>query len=142
VGGDDEGAEVGELGGVVGRGGALFAEDVLEDVGVVRDDAVDAEGDEFAHLVGGVGGPGDDAKAGSVKGIDVDRGCWAEEGGIERGEDGSDLHAVGEGVRTGGGHQGEEGIERGCERRGLLGHHELRCEEESDGERKIREFAH
>ena len=61
MGGDDEG---GEVGGGFGVRGFFFGEDLLEAVGVVGDDAVDAEVDEGADLFGVVGGPGDDVEAG------------------------------------------------------------------------------
>src|ERR1700728_487423 len=103
MGGDVEGAEVG---GVLGVGGFFFGDDLLEDVGVVGDDAVDAEGDEGAHLCGVVGGPGDDFEAGGVELGYVDGWVGGEEGGVEGGERGSGG-AVGFGVGGGGGHEAE-----------------------------------
>jgi hypothetical protein len=46
--------------------GFFFGEDLLEAVGIVGDEAVDAEIDESADLFRVVGGPGDDAEAGFV----------------------------------------------------------------------------
>ena len=54
--------------------GFFFGEDLLEAVGIVGDDAVDAEIDEGADFFGVVGGPGDDAEAGFVELGDVDGG--------------------------------------------------------------------
>ncbi len=116
VGGDVEG---GEVGGGFGVGGGFLLEDGLEDVGAVGDDAVDAEVDEGAHFGGVVGGPGDDFESGGVELRDVDGRVGAEEGGVDRREDGSER-AVGLGVGVGGGHEGEERVHRSrC--RGLLG---------------------
>ena len=105
MGGDDEGAEII---GCFGVCGFFLGEDLLEAVGVVGDDAVDAEVDEGAHPGGIVGGPGDDAEAGFVEIRYVDRGIGAEEGGVNGGEDGS-LRAVGFGVGVGGGEESEVG---------------------------------
>ncbi len=99
MGGDDEGAEVG---GGFGVGGFFFGEDLLEAIGVVGDDAVDAEVDEGADFFGVVGGPGDDAEAGFVELGYVDRGIGAEDGGVVR------ARAWGWGRR---------GLWRGCWRR-------------------------
>ena len=62
--GDGEAAEV--VGGF-GVRGFFFGEDLLEAVGVVGDDAVDAEVDEGADFFGVVGGPGDDFEASLVE---------------------------------------------------------------------------
>ena len=64
MGGDVEGAEVG---GGFGVRGFFFGEDLLEAVGIVGDDAVDAEVDEGADFFWVVGGPGDDFEAGLVE---------------------------------------------------------------------------
>ena len=82
--------------------GFFFGEDLLEEVGVVGDEAVDAEVDEGADLFGVVGGPGDDAEAGSVEFGYVDGGVGAEEGRVE-----------GESVGL-----ARRGLWRGCWRRG------------------------
>ena len=65
MGGAGEGGEVGGFGRV--RGFApLTGEDLLEAVGVVGDDAVDAEVDEGADFFGVVGGPGEDFEAAAL----------------------------------------------------------------------------
>ena len=109
MGGDDEG---GEVGGGFGVRGFFFGEDLLEAVGVVGDDAVDAEVDEGADFFGVVGGPGDDAEAGFVEFGYVDGGVGAEEGGVVGGERGG-VCAVGFGVGVGGGEECEEGVLHG-----------------------------
>src|SRR5277367_226479 len=123
--GDVEGGEVSGVGWVVG---GFFFDDLLEDVGVVGDDAVDAEVDEGAHLCRVVGGPWDDFEAGFVELGYVDGGVGAEESGVngrERGGEG----AVGFGVGVGGGEESEVGILHG----GLLGGGEDACAEERGG---------
>ena len=95
--------------GLFGVRGFFFGEDLLEEVGAVGDDAVDAEVDEGAHLCGVVGGPGDDLEAGFVELGYVDGGVGADEGGVDGREDGS-LGAVGLGVGVGCGHESEEGV--------------------------------
>jgi len=50
---------------------------LLEAVGVVGDDAVDAEVDEGAYFFGVVGGPGDDLETGLVELGYVDGGVGA-----------------------------------------------------------------
>jgi hypothetical protein len=85
MGGDVEGAEVG---GGFWVCGFFFGEDLLEAIGVVGDDAVDAEVDEGADFFGVVGGPGDYLEAGFVEFGDVDGGIGAEDGGVDGGEGG------------------------------------------------------
>ena len=86
------------------------------------------QGDERLHFGGIVGGPGDDADAEGVEGLDVDFGVGDEERGVDRREDG-ELRVVGERVSFGGGHQAGEGIGHG----GLLGSKRLEHEAERKG---------
>ena len=109
MGGAGEGGEVGGFGRVRGF---FFGEDLLEAVGVVGDDAVDAEVDEGADFFGVVGGPGEDFEAGFVELGYVDRSVGAEDSGVVRGERGC-WRAMGFGVRVGGGEEAEIGIRHG-----------------------------
>src|SRR5712691_8237777 len=99
MGGDVEG---GEVGGGFGVRGFFFGEDLLEAVGVVGDDAVDAEVDEGSDFFGVVGGPGDDFEAGFMELGYVDGWVGAEESGVVGGERGGGG-AVGFGVGGSGG---------------------------------------
>ena len=91
MGGDVEVFEIGALG-EGGGGGALFSEDLLEDVRAVGDQAVDAHADLGADGLGIVGIPGDDAEAG---GVEIgDRDGLVEDGPVIGREDGTDFDAV------------------------------------------------
>src|ERR1700758_3424621 len=106
MGGDDEGAEVS---GGFGVRGSFFGEDLLEAVGVVGDDAVDAEVDEGADFFRVVGGPRDDAEAGFLEFGYVDGGVGAEDGGVVGGESGGGG-VVGFGVGVGGDEECQAGV--------------------------------
>src|SRR6266566_3773328 len=129
MGGDVEGAEVG---GGFGVCGFFFGEDLLEAVGVVGDDAVDAEVDEGAHFFGVVGGPGDDFEAGLVELGYVYGGVGAEESGVDGRERGGGG-VVGFGVGVGGGEECEVGILHG----GLLGVGDAGGEEGCDEDSRL-----
>ena len=101
-----------------GGGGAFFPEDLLEDVGAIGDEAVDAHADLGADGLGVVGVPGDDAEAGGVEVGDGDG--VVEDGGVVRREDGADFDAVLLRVGPGGVHELEERVLLGglCESHG------------------------
>ena len=93
------GVEAGETGGRLRRGGALFRQDLLQQIGTVGDEAIDAGADNRPHLFGVVGGPGDDLDACGLElgHWDLSRGVGIEDGGVYRCERG-DLRAVSFGV--------------------------------------------
>ena len=73
-------------------GGAFFGEDLLQDVGAISDETVDAHADLGADGLGVVGVPGNDAEAGGVEIGDGDG--LVEDGGVVWREDGADFDAV------------------------------------------------
>jgi len=110
VGGDVEVCEALALFGGEGAGTAGFVDDVVEEVGAVGDDAVDAEADEVAHFGGVVGGPGDDADALGVQCVDGNAAVKDEV--VGGGEDGRGGGPVGVRVRAGLLHEAEVWV--GC----------------------------
>jgi hypothetical protein len=127
-----------EVGGILRMRGTLLLEDLLEDVGAVGDEAVDTLADEVADGGRIVGVPGIDAEAGFVERGDVELGVVTEEDFIFWRED-RRLCAVGFGMGTGGGHEGD--VRVGVGHGGLLGGEGACGEEngdenaESDGDR-------